>query len=620
MKSFTKLTSFKIIALALLTPAFFASSCKSCFLMMDDVVSRMVRRSSLPHVFYTTENSTRKTFSTIKMKKQYTPSYNFLRKRAAYQNYEETYSSNLFENVLTSSIIWGGLVTLSLSLNILGDFHSHCMGIEFFQKDAREDFKLLSYWNIPRDGYRPRIEQEKLEHLIDKLKEKEGVKVIVLGGPMGSGKTVLSNDAVWKIRNKGQFLGHFFYFTSDEESLKKQIIAFAQNLGMPSTEARDYDNARRFIEEKLKKPGAKDFVLIFEKAKKGDDIRKFIFNGPNLRGIQIITTLDEQFEDNEKWVNDYQEWGWTYFPLEGLKKEEAIEFFISGLNNDKKSDIDRESAEKIIETIENTYPLTLVDLITQINRDEITIEDLTLRYQQQRQENTIKLGIGNKTSEIKNILYLISNISSRDIPIELIDMMVDPSGKIDSVLTMNELTRSHILRNVRSGIYEIHPIYQEISMQVYLEEVRKTSSILMIPGYALGAITGMFMGRCLGRGVFLGRNLVIGKLRGENLLRMVTGTALEEIEGALMGTIIGAAVGSSIVEKITAKDDNELKKEILKKISKNIIQGCHGKEDKCISFLHHLKVIKGNCSRLSMDVSGIESLINRLEKVDNSGE
>jgi hypothetical protein len=632
MKSLIK--PMKLIVVILLGASLSKSSCGAGRIIVSavDEISLISRKSSLlsnvsPRFFSQNSGSVRR-LSGLEHKtgRRFTSHFIFsknalhpqdaagLAKRFLNSKSGTNISDNVLKTTLTSPIVWGGGV-IALGLAIYGIDMYFPEGFIKKQKFTNKgDEKIRFHWDVPRDGYRSRKTREELEGLVSKIREEEGSKVIVLHGPTGAGKTVLSRDSVWEMRSKEPFLGHFFHSTSDKKTLKKQIIAFAYNLGMPRNET-SYDRARKFIEEKLSDRGAANFILIFDDAERGDKINKFLFKGPGLRGVQIITTREEKFNGYEK------DWNWSFLNIDGLASEEAVDFFLVGLSENKKKNqkINREKAEEIIKVIGDTLPFNIMDLVTQINRDEITVDELLQNHKKSKvHENVVKDRIKRKPPEVRNVLAILSNISVKEIPLELVDILRDPRGKTDSILIMEELVSSGILKSPRAEVYEIHSRYQAVSMEAYIDEMRKKQGSLgyfLTEGAEIGTLLGIGAGTLVGVGLVEATN--VATLTGI-VTKMAIGVGIGIVPGVVIGAGIGTAAGIGIVSarKLFPSSNDTLKRELLKTMSKNVIQGCrseHGMQ-KCRGFVHHLEAIEYECEEADIDVKDMKHLIKKLKQ------
>jgi hypothetical protein len=461
--------------------------------------------------------------------------------------------------------------------------------------------KVSPHWEIPREDYKARKIQESFEKRINDERKEGKNRVLVVQGPLGGGKTVLVCNSVSEVRKKEKFLGHFFYSADDKKSLKKQMVYLAYYLGMPRNET-NYEKARDFIEKRLTEPDAKGFVIIFDGATSAKRVNKFLFKSPDLRGLQIITTQDEKFDGYQK------AWDWTYFQVKGLEKEEAVEFLLLKLSDRIKETqkIDQAKAYELMDVIGNTLPFNIVDLITQINLEEVTIDDV-IRQKSLFHSNTVKVRLQRKPEEIRNILYLLSAVPYAEIPLSLVEVLNDPSRKTSSSLVMRQLVREDILKSTRADVYEIHPMYQKAAMEAYFEEKRKRGTRYILKeamnGYQTGAMAGLY-------GILVGASLTV-------VFRIVESIAL--IPFGLDVVLLGgpSAIAFSMATMKTPPTDDNLKKEFLMKLSQNIVHGCSSKEgvERCQGFLDQLKAMAYSYEKEDIDTKDLNQLIKKLKKV-----
>jgi NB-ARC domain len=538
-------------------------------------------------------------------------------KRLLYVSPRYQRNSHYFEEATTSwlsslPIFWAGAIGL-------GSAFGYYLSSEDVSCAPKKMEKVSSHWGVPREGYKPRKIQEDFEKRINDERKKGESRVLVIQGPLGAGKTVLTCDSVWEVQQRNQkFLGHFFHSVDDKKSLKKQIISFAYYLGMPRSET-NYEKARDFIEQSLTEPDAKGFVIIFDGAANAKKVNKFLFKNPKLKGLQIITTQDEKFDGYQK------AWDWTYFQVKGLEKEEAVEFLLLGLSDRIKETqkIDQEKAQKLVDIIGNTLPFNIVDLITQINLEEVTIDEV-IRQKNLLHNNIVKARLQRKPGEVRNILYSLSAVPYAEIPLSLIEMLNDPSGETSSSLVMRQLVREGILKSTRADVYEIHPMYQKAAMEVYIEEKRKHGARYLLKEAMNGAQTGAMAGLQISSAILGATSLAvtgISIVEGVALIPFGLNVVLWGTSAVAAGTGIGAGVGAlaglGMAAIKTPPTDDDLKKEFLMKLSQNIVHGCSSKEgvERCQGFLGQLKAMADGYEKEDVDVKDLNHLIKKLKKV-----
>lgn len=336
-------------------------------------------------------------------------------------------------------------------------------------KEGDSERRIKEHWHIEREHLDPLQKSKELKKLIKEMRRGrikdqssgERKRVIFVDGPGGAGKSVLSKEVVWQLREacpREHFLGHYFR-AREQQALEEDIQSFAKNLGMQEDK---YSRATKFfISQQLNTSAGENFIIIFDDVINVEDVFPYIFDTPdNKTGIYIVTTRDENC------LNKHRP-SWEQFNLGELDKVEAEKIFQNFL--EKK--LPRDQLKKEIEKIQELYPQSLKAIADERNNTgkalkEPVITADTMRRIRRDTINGYRKVRPDRASQ--TLLYGLSMIAnSTKISYELLQILYDDD---DLDLEIDQLLKCGILESEKRRTYIIHQNYQDSIREAYLED------------------------------------------------------------------------------------------------------------------------------------------------------
>ena len=348
-----------------------------------------------------------------------------------------------------------------------------------------------------------------MAHIHNKLKEQEGVSIIALAGPGGSGKTTLARQyesqqtapITWEINAETM--------ESLNSSFESLAIALAradnnqtiiEDLQAITDPIKRENKLLQFIKEKLK--SHPDWLLVYDNVGNFAAIQKYFPNDVNSwgKGRVFITTRDEHIKNNYTIRHTLH--------VGELTPQESLTLFTNIMSYEKSLLFDAHQIEQTMEFLSKLPPFPLdisiaayylksvnisydeyLDRIKENNRDFVLIQEKILKevgeYTKTRY-NIITLSLKHLMESHKDfemLLYLISLLDSQNIPRNLLESYKN-KAVIDSFFY--HLKKHSLITNEKSvlshstAVFSIHRSTQEIILAYFIStlDLEKRNKLL----------------------------------------------------------------------------------------------------------------------------------------------
>ena len=242
------------------------------------------------------------------------------------------------------------------------------MMIAFYpnKRQSREVGNVLNFVNNSLN--RPHIEDE----IIRKLKEQEGIRVVVICGTGGAGKTTVSR----KVLNSAKEDIKFEINAETKETLRNSFMELADYVAVTKGQKKELDVIRnlsdpdykkksliRFVSDLLRR--SNNWMLLMDNVNSFEDVREYFPTSEKVwgRGSILITTKNRNLEENNFIKRD---WVVNIGTLEEREKRELFSNIVYGCGFASLSAGEKAKVTEFLKTIPE-FPL-LVRRLSQLTK------------------------------------------------------------------------------------------------------------------------------------------------------------------------------------------------------------------------------------------------------------